>query len=111
MLIKRSKNSYMRSRLKVTMQPIGTPSRNLKFAIAFFALVITGFCPTIAVSSAAAVSTALAFCVASPTPILTVIFSNRGTCMVFLYANSCIIEETTTSEYFCLSRAMVISLI
>ena len=37
----------MRSRRKVTMQPIGTPSRSLKFAIAFFARVTTGFCPVI----------------------------------------------------------------
>ena len=44
----------MRSRRKVTMQPIGTPSRSLKFAIAFFARVTTGFCPVIAVISATA---------------------------------------------------------
>ena len=44
----------MRSRRKVTMQPIGTPSRSLKFAIAFFARVTTGLCPVINVISATA---------------------------------------------------------
>ena len=43
------------------MQPIGMPSRSLKLAIALRALVITGFCPAIAVSSATAASSALAF--------------------------------------------------
>ncbi len=64
----------MRSRRKVTMQPIGTPSRSLKFAIAFFARVTTGFCPVIDVISATVVSTTLAFCVASPKPTFNVIF-------------------------------------
>ena len=82
--IKRSKNSNMRSRRKVTMQPIGTPSRSLKLAIAFLALVTTGFCPVMAVISITAASITLAFWVASPTPQLTVIFSRRGTCMRFL---------------------------
>ena len=52
----------------VTMQPIGTPSRSLKFAMAFLARVTTGFCPVMAVISATAVSRALIFCVASPKP-------------------------------------------
>jgi len=33
----------MLSRRKVTLQPIGMPSRNLKPAIAFLAIVTTGF--------------------------------------------------------------------
>jgi hypothetical protein len=48
------------------MQPIGTPSRSLKFAMAFFARVTTGFCPAMAVISATVESMAFAFCVASP---------------------------------------------
>ena len=74
----------MRSRRRVTMQPIGTPSRSLKFAIAFFARVTTGLCPVIGVISATAVSTTLTFCVASPKPTFNVIFFSRGTCMEFL---------------------------
>ena len=41
---------------RVTMQPIGTPSRSLKLAIAFFARVTTGFWPVMAVISATVAS-------------------------------------------------------
>ena len=44
----------MRSRRKVTLQPIGMPSRSLNCAIDFLALVITGFWPAICCISAAA---------------------------------------------------------
>ena len=44
----------MRSRRRVTLQPIGMPSRSLNCAIDFFALVITGFWPAISSISAAA---------------------------------------------------------
>jgi large subunit ribosomal protein L5 len=40
---KRCKNSYIRLPRKVTLQPIGQPSRNLNPAIDFLALVIIGF--------------------------------------------------------------------
>ena len=48
------------------MQPIGMPSRSLKLAMALRALVTTGFWPVIAVSSATATSSTLAFWIASP---------------------------------------------
>ena len=42
-LISRSRNSYIARRRSVTLAPIGTPSRSLKFAIDFLARVTTGF--------------------------------------------------------------------
>ena len=66
------------------MQPIGMPLRILKFAIDFFARVITGFCPAICPSSAAAVSSSFTFWLASPRPMLSVTFETRGTAIAFL---------------------------
>ena len=60
------------------------PSRSLNAAIDFFAFVITGFWPAIAVSSSTAPSISLEFCVASPMPMLIEIFSIFGTAMTFL---------------------------
>ena len=74
----------MRSRRRVTLQPIGMPSRSLNWAIDFLALVITGFWPAIACISAAAVSTFFLSWVASPTPMLMTILSSRGTSSRFL---------------------------
>ena len=71
----------MRASRRVTLQPIGMPSRSLKPAIDFLAFVITGFWPVIVASCSAASSSALAFCSASPTPMLSVIFCSRGTCI------------------------------
>ena len=42
-VIKRSKNSYIRPLRSVTLHPIGWPSRTLKVAIDFRAFVITAF--------------------------------------------------------------------
>src|ERR1700687_2097265 len=47
MLTRRSRNSYMRSPRRVTLQPIAWPSRTLNVATDFFALVTAGFCPVI----------------------------------------------------------------
>src|SRR3989454_907309 len=47
MLMKRSRNSYIRAPRSVTAQPIACPSRRLKFAIAFLARVTTGRWPVI----------------------------------------------------------------
>src|ERR1700735_5214793 len=80
----RSRNSYIRSPRKVTMQPMGMPLRILKFAIDFLARVITGFCPVICSSSAAAVSSSFTFALASPNPIFTVIFFTCGTAIVLV---------------------------
>ena len=74
----------MRSRRRVTLQPIGMPSRSLNWAIDFLALVITGFWPAICSISAAAVSTFFLSWVASPTPMLMTILSRRGTSSRFL---------------------------
>ena len=70
------------------MAPIGMPSRSLKFAIAFLARVTTGFCPLIAASSSTAESRSFGFCVASPSPMLSTIFSRRGTASAFLTPRS-----------------------
>ena len=71
------------------MQPTAWPWRSLKFAIDLRALRIAGFWPVIAASSSAAFSSSFAFCVASPTPMFTTIFSRRGTWWTFLKPNSC----------------------
>jgi hypothetical protein len=60
------------------------PSRNLKAAIDFLALVITGFCPAICPNSFTAPSMSLPFCVASPSPMFTETFSIFGTAITFL---------------------------
>ena len=46
-LISRSKNSHMRSPRSVTLAPMALPSRSLKPAIDFLALVTSGFWPVI----------------------------------------------------------------
>ena len=69
------------------MTPIRWFSRSRKFAIAFFARWITGFCPVIAAISAAAASSSFGFWVASPSPTFRVIFTRRGICMALLYEN------------------------
>ncbi len=66
------------------MQPIGKPARTLKFAIDFFALVTTGFWPAILVRSATALSRIFLSWVVLPTPMLSVIFEIRGTCIALL---------------------------
>ena len=78
-MIRRSRNSYMRLPRKVTLQPSGMPSRTLNCAIDFFALVITGFWPAMACSSATAPWILRVSAVVSPTPILITIFSSFGT--------------------------------
>ena len=72
----------MTSRRRVTMQPIGMPSRSLNWAIDLRALVITGLRPVIAAISLTADSRILAFWTASPSPMLTTTFSRRGTSMI-----------------------------
>ncbi len=74
----------MRALRSVTIAPMGIPARSLKFAIAFFARVTTGFCPLIALSSSTAVSMIFGFATAAPRPMLTTIFCSRGTCIGFL---------------------------
>ena len=96
MVIRRSRNSYIRWRRRVTLQPMFIPSRSLKVAIDLRALVITGFWPAIAVSSATAIPIFLESDVASPTPMLITILSRRGASREFAYENSLISEGRTT---------------
>src|SRR3989338_1189716 len=78
-LTRRSINSYIRKRRRVTLQPTGAFSFNLKFEIAILERRRLGLCPVIIASSAIAVSMIFISLIASPTPILTTIFSRRGT--------------------------------
>jgi hypothetical protein len=66
------------------MHPIGKPARTLKVAIDLRALVTTGFWPAILIKSPTALSSTFLSPVASPTPILRVIFWMRGTCITDL---------------------------
>src|SRR5262249_32366305 len=103
---RRSRNSYMRWPRSVTMQPTGKSLRTLKVAIDFFALVTTGFCPAILVRSATALSRIFLSWVVSPTPMLSVIFLIRGTCIVVLYPNFFISSGTTSLRSYSCSRAI-----
>ena len=73
----------MRVRRRVTLQPTIMPARSLNVAMDFLALVITGRCPVIRANSSAALSIFLRSWDASPTPMLTTIFSSFGTRMGF----------------------------
>ena len=63
----------MRAPRSVTLQPIGMPSRSLKPAIDFFAFVISGRWPAMIASCSTASSSDFEFCLASPTPMFSVI--------------------------------------
>ena len=63
---------------------MGMPSRSLKLATDFLALVMTAFWPVMVVRSLTTASSTLAFSRASLQPTLTTIFSRRGICMVDL---------------------------
>src|SRR6185437_13727459 len=56
MLMRRSRNSYMRAPRSVTLQPIARPARILNEAIALRDLVTSGFWPVILVRSPIAAS-------------------------------------------------------
>ncbi len=71
----------MRSPRSVTFAPIGIPSRILNCAIDLRALRTCARCPAMIVSSSIAASSCFASVLASPTPMLSVIFEMRGTCM------------------------------
>jgi len=80
-LMRRSKNSHIRSPRKVTMQPIDMPSRSLNAAIERRALVMTGRWPAINWRSPTAPSSSDCCWVALPTPMLMTILVSRGTCI------------------------------
>ena len=66
------------------MVPIGMPLRTLNCAIDFLARVTTGFWPVMRAISSAPVSTIFAFCVASPSPMLTTTFLTLGIAITFV---------------------------
>ena len=68
----------MRARRRVTATPTGISSRTLKLAIDFLARRTLGRWPAIVASCSVAASSILVFCLASPTPMLRVIFSRVG---------------------------------
>src|SRR5262247_1709015 len=107
MLTKRSRNSYILSPRSVTVAPTFIPSRSLKAAIDFFALVTIGFCPEIVIKSLTAESMILAFWIASPKPMLMTIFSSFGTLIGFLWPNSLASAGATSFVYFSLSLAAI----
>ena len=63
----------------MTLTPTGMPSRSLKFAIDLRARRTFGAWPAIVASCSVAASSTFESCFASPTPMLSVIFSMRGT--------------------------------
>ncbi len=83
--VSRSKNSHMYARRRVTLTPTGMPSRSLKAAIDFFARRTLGCWPAIVASCLVAASKAFESVFAAPSPMLSVIFSSRGTCIAELY--------------------------
>src|SRR5690242_8385407 len=105
-----SKNAYMRSPRKVTFAPICMPSRSLYVAMLFFARVTTGFCPVIATRSDTAPSIAFGFSIASPTPMLTTIFTSRGTSIGFFSSKRLRSAGTTCFSYRSLSLFMALRL-
>ena len=80
-MISRSRKSYIRAPRRVTLTPIGMPSRSLKVAIDFLALLMTGFWPAIIIRSSWADLIFLVSATASPTPMFSTILSSRGICM------------------------------
>src|SRR5262249_41821994 len=91
---------YMMSPRRVTAQPMGMPLRILKFAMDFFARVMTAFCPVIWPSSCAAVSRSFAFWLASPRPIFTVILETLGTAMMFFQLKRFMSAGVVSLRYF-----------
>src|SRR5215468_1089941 len=89
------------------MQPMGMPLRILKFAIDFFARVITAFWPVIWPSSCAAVSSSLAFWLASPRPMFTVILEILGTAMMFFHPKRFISAGVVSLRYFSCNRLFI----
>src|SRR3546814_4627888 len=76
-----SRNSYILERRRVTLQPIGQPSRILNDATDTRDLVTIGFWPETFAMSATAFSSTFLLVAASPTPMLSVILDRRGTCI------------------------------
>ena len=90
-------NSHIRSPRSVTRAPIGIPSRILNWATDFFARRTCARWPAMIESSSIAASSTLASVLASPTPMLSVTFVIRGTCMIdFRPSRSCNSERSSS---------------
>ena len=81
---RRSRNSHILSPRSVTLAPTGIPSRSLKFATDFLAMVTMAFWPVMVARSPHTASRTLAFSRASPQPTFTTTLSILGICMVDL---------------------------
>src|SRR5215213_1924606 len=103
-----SRNSHIRSPRKVTLAPTGIPSRILNPAMLLRALRICGFWPVIFARSSIAPSRARLFWEASPTPMLTTIFSSRGTRMGFSMPNLSLRAGAISSVYWSFSLAIYV---
>src|ERR1700692_4895383 len=86
---------------------MGMPLRILKLAMDFLALVIMAFWPVIWPSSCAAVSSSLAFWLASPKPMFTVIFCSFGTAILFFQPKRFISAGTVSLRYFSCNRLFI----
>ena len=74
----------MRASRSVTATPTGISSRSLKLAIDLRARRTFGFWPAIVCSCSVAAWSMFVSCFASPTPMLSVIFTSRGVCIGLL---------------------------
>ena len=101
-------NSHIRVPRNVTVHPIGTPSRSLKFAIDVRALVMIGFCPAIWASSSTALSNKREFAIAAPMPMLSLTATILGIAIGDLYVNSVCMAGTTSLTYFSFMRSAAI---
>src|SRR5919199_1032586 len=106
--MRRSRNSHILSPRRVTLAPTGIPSLILKPAMLLRALLICAFWPVILARSSIAPSRALEFCAASPTPMLTTIFSRRGMRMGFSMPNLSLSARAISSSYLSLSLAIYV---
>src|SRR5512137_2649219 len=83
---------------------MGWPFISLKAEMDILARPTPGSCPVIWASSDLAASRSVMFWMASPTPTLTMIFSRRGTAMIFVMPSSFSSSGTTSLRYFSYKR-------
>ena len=100
----RSRNSQARSPRSVTWAPIAWPSRSLNCAMDLRAAVTCGFWPVMSVRSLMAPSMILLSRAASPTPVLTTIFTSPGTWCTFVKPKSFFSWPAISVRYFCFRR-------
>ncbi len=103
-----STKSYIRFFRRVTLHPMGYPSLILNPASDRLAKHTTGLCPAIAVISETACSITFLSAIASPTPILSVTFSNLGTSIAFPIPSFSLSSLCNVLRYFSYKSAMTI---